>query len=160
MKSLAILALSALATAVMATTPTPDPQITINGASTQAVYLTGAMVSNKAEENTEAHQNLASNSGNVLINGHSTQTVGAGPFAVIRNTAEGDGAYAVQDLASNVGNVTVNGSSMQMVSVIAGSVTNEADGRNSKAVQNLASNNACFTCQKAATPPSDGHGDH
>lgn len=160
MKSLAILALSAIATAVMATTPTPDPDITINGSSLQVVNLSGAIVTNKAEQDTEAHQNLASNSGNVTINGHSAQTVSADRMSFIRNEAEGYGAYAVQDLASNVGKVTINGSSTQLVSMYGASVSNEADGRNAKAVQNLASNNACFTCQKAATPTDGGHDDH
>lgn len=160
MKSLALFALSAIATAVMAATPVADPQIFINGSSTQAVSIGGATVTNKAGADTDAHQNLASNSGNVTVNGRSSQTVGIGPQALIRNEASGDDAYAVQDLASNVGLVTINGSSTQMVSVVSGAVTNEAAGRDAKAVQNLASNNACFTCQKAPTERHEGHWGH
>jgi hypothetical protein len=152
MKSIAFLALSALATAAMALGPTPDAEIVISGTSVQTVSLTGAMVSNTANEYTEARQNLASNAGNVTISGASSQGVAAGALSFITNLADGDDAYASQNLSSNIGNVTVSGSSTQWTSLAMSSVVNKADGKDSVAVQNLATNNSCFTCQKATSP--------
>jgi hypothetical protein len=152
MKSIAFVALSALATAAMALGPTPDPEILISGSSVQTVSLTGAMVSNTANANTEARQNLASNAGKVTISGASNQAVNAGALSFITNVAMGDDAYASQNLSSNIGNVTVSGSSTQLTSLAMSSVVNKADGKDSVAVQNLATNNSCYSCQKATSP--------
>ncbi|NPC55752.1 hypothetical protein [Caenimonas soli] len=145
MKSLALFALSVVATAAMAVEPADE--IVINGNSTQAVSLTLSAVSNTANENTTALQNLASNSGNVRVRagGNSTQAV-VGVGSYVTNSADGYQAFANQNLSSNMGDVTIGGDSVQITSLLISSVTNTADGAHSKAVQNIASNNSCFGC--------------
>ena len=159
MKTLSFLALSALASTAMAgvVTVASTPDITINGTSTQSASLTSMSVNNHSTgSNSEAFQNLASNTGNVTINGggSSTQSV-YGYGGSLTNTASGSQAYASQNLSSNVGDVTINGSSSQYTTMMNSHVANLSSGSNSKAVQNIASNNACFTCQP--TKPSSPH---
>lgn len=158
MRTLAFIALSTLASAAMATTPVPAPEIVINGTSNQYASLTSMSVNNNSTgSKSEAIQNLASNTGNVTINGTSTQSV-SGLGGNVTNTASGSEAYASQNLSSNVGDVTVNGTSGQYTSMWNASVNNLSSGSNSKAVQNIASNNACFTCLPGATAQHSGGG--
>lgn len=159
MKTLAFIALSALASAAFAdVTPTPSPEILISGNSTQVVSLTSVMVNNNSTgSRSEAFQNLASNTGNVTISGNSTQSV-SGVGGNVTNTASGEEAYASQNLSSNIGNVTISGNSGQYTSMWGASVNNLSSGRNSKAVQNIASNNACFTCLPGKTAQHSGGG--
>jgi hypothetical protein len=151
MKKLALIAFAAFATSAFAggehpSTPTGSPSINVTGNSTQSASLIFSAVRNKAESGSgaTAQQNLASNAGAVLIQGNSTQSVGAAASDV-SNLAKGANAYASQNLASNVGAVTVSGNSNQSVSMLASYVANSA-ASNTKAVQNIASNNACVTC--------------
>jgi hypothetical protein len=144
MKSLAFLALSAVATAAMAG---PPDEIVINGDSLQAVALSTSFVINSASANNMALQNLASNSGNVTVrnSGESNQFV-VGTGSIVYNSASGADAYANQNLSSNMGDVTIGGTSTQLTFLARSGVFNVADGRDSKAIQNIASNNSCFGC--------------
>jgi hypothetical protein len=146
MKTLAFFALSVIATAAMAVTPVADT-ITINGQSTQITVLGSSGVSNTAKQNTSALQNLASNSGNVTVNGgaKSTQVVVAKDSGFV-NRARGQDAFANQNVSSNMGDVTIGGNSLQLTAVHNAGVINTADGRNAKAVQNIASNDSCSGC--------------
>lgn len=146
-QAFALAVLGAVTTASFAVTPAPAPDISITGTSTQHTSLSSMGVSNTSNGNTEAFQNLASNSGNVTISGHSLQMV-TGSGGMVMNTATGGAdAYASQNLSSNVGDVTIQGHSTQMTHLQHAVVANLANGAQSKAVQNISSNNACFTCQ-------------
>lgn len=155
MKSLAILALSVVATAAMAGPHHDDsPQIQITGRSVQAAVLGGSLAANVATSDAEAIQNLASNAGNVKIGGTSFQGVAAfGSF--IGNVAWGHDAYASQNVSSNLGDVDVRrgGNSTQLTGLFGSGLLNLALGEDSRAIQNVASNNACVTCQ-----PTKDHG--
>lgn len=153
MKKLVLLALSVVATAAMATGPTPASEITISGNSAQIAVLSTTGVVNTANgEDSLAQQNLASNAGDVTISGNSLQIVGA-RGSYVGNTSNAN-TVAQQNLSSNIGEVTVSGNSLQATMLDASYVVNSATGRDASAVQNIASNNACFAC----TPTSSGHG--
>lgn len=155
MKSLAFFALSAIATAAMATQPVSTPTLKISGTSVQVASVNGGNVTNTAKDYAYANQNIASNKGGVEIKGTSSQTAIL-TQANVTNDARSAGDVAVQSLASNVGDVTVDksywltGNSTQTVYVTNGSMTNEADsgagcyGSNCRdaalAYQNAASN--------------------
>lgn len=152
MKKLVLIALSAVASAAMATGPTPASEITISGTSIQVASLSTTGVVNTANgRDSLAQQNLASNAGDVTISGNSLQIVGA-RGSYVGNTSNAD-TMAQQNLSSNVGEVTVKGNSLQATMLNSSYVLNSATGRDAVAVQNIASNNACFTCV-----PSHGHG--
>ena len=155
MKTLAFLALSAIASAAMAVTP-DTPEIVINGESTQLASLSLTAVSNTAGPDNTALQNLASNAGNVTIrnSGVSVQSVDA-RLGFVKNEAKGSDAYANQNLSSNMGDVTIGGTSYQFTTLAGALVSNLADGRDSKAVQNIASNNACVHCLTVRRSNSD-----
>jgi hypothetical protein len=151
MKKLALIAFAAFATSAFAggennnshpSTPTGSPSINVTGNSTQSASLIFSAVRNKAESGSgaTAQQNLASNAGAVLIQGNSSQSVGAATSDV-SNIANGANAFASQNLASNVGAVTITGNSVQNVSLLGSYVANSA-GASTLAVQNIASNNA------------------
>lgn len=147
MKSLAFFALSVIASAAMAAGPAPAPEISITGNSVQSVSLIGANVNNKSTgSKSEAIQNLASNAGNVTIDGDSKQTVNAGMGSSVSNESLGSDTFASQNLSSNLGNVKIDGYSEQHTSLAFSTLSNLASGVNSKAVQNVASNNACVSC--------------
>ena len=153
MKKLVLLALSVVATAAMATGPTPASEITISGNSAQIAVLSTTGVVNTANgEDALAQQNLASNAGDVTISGNSLQIVGA-RGSYVGNTSNAN-TVAQQNLSSNIGEVTVSGNSLQATMLDASYVLNSATGRDATAVQNIASNNACFAC----TTTSSGHG--
>lgn len=157
MKSLAFIALSTLASAVLATTTVEPPEIVIHGTSTQNATFTSSTVSNTSSgTNSEAIQNLASNAGNVTINGTSNQSV-TGTGSTVTNSASGSDAYASQNLSSNLGDVTLYNSN-QYTTLTNSSVANYSTGTHSKAVQNVASNNACFTCLPGKTAQHSGGG--
>lgn len=130
MKSLAFLALSAVATAAMATGPTPA--LTISGSSTQVASVNGGLLKNTAQSAAYANQNIASNKGGVEIKGSSEQ-IATLTSATVTNDAKSAGDVAVQNLASNVGDVTVDksqwvtGKSKQTVTITGASMTNEAN---------------------------------
>ena len=157
MKKLALLALSAIATAAMATGPTPASSISISGNSTQiAVLSTSGVVNTANGRDSLAQQNLASNAGDVDIRGNSLQMVGA-RGSYVGNTSNAN-TMAQQNLSSNIGDVTVRGNSLQATMLDASYVLNSATGRDAVAVQNIASNNACFAC--VANGSSSGHNGH
>lgn len=157
MKALAFVALTTVATAAMAVGPTPDPEIKIYGTSVQTASLVHSVVSNTATSHAEAIQNLASNAGDVTINGYSQQSVGAfGSF--VGNLANGYDAYASQNMSSNLGDVTIWGRSFQGTNLINSGVLNTANGSDARAVQNVASNNACVSCQPSKGGNGHGHG--
>lgn len=159
MKKLVLLALTAVATAAMATGPTPASEITISGNSAQIAVLSTTGVVNTANgRNALAQQNLASNAGDVTISGNSLQIVGA-RGSYVGNTANAN-AMAQQNLSSNVGDVTVKGNSLQATLLANSYVLNSATGRDASAVQNIASNNACFTCPTTRGGHGGGHGEH
>ena len=156
MRTLAFIALSAIASTALATGPVDSPEIKITGTLLQVASLTSVAVSNNSTgQKSEAFQNLASNTGNVTIGGLSIQAV-VGSGGSVTNTASGSEAYASQNLSSNVGEVTVSGNSLQITHLANSTVTNLSSGSNSKAVQNIASNNACFTCQPSRSSSSGG----
>lgn len=149
MKKLAIIASAAFATFAFAGGYGGDePQITINGKSTQTVTATSSTFKNKADEYAYAVQNVSSNGGNVTIDGTSIQSTSATYGSQVYNHAAGYAAYAAQNLASNTGNVNIGkgASSTQRVALRASIVDNYASAH-SKAVQNLATNNGCSACQ-------------
>ncbi|WP_096697097.1 hypothetical protein [Polaromonas sp. AER18D-145] len=159
MKKLVLLALSAVATAAMATGPTPASEITIRGNSAQIAVLSTTGVVNTANgSDSVAQQNLASNAGDVTISGNSLQIVAA-RGSYVGNTANAD-TMAQQNLSSNVGDVTVSGNSLQATLLHNSYVLNSATGRDASAVQNIASNNACFTCPTTGGGHGGGHGGH
>ncbi len=159
MKKLVLLALSAVATAAMATGPTPATDITIRGNSAQIAVLSTTGVVNTANGgDSVAQQNLASNAGDVTISGNSLQIVAA-RGSYVGNTANAD-TLAQQNLSSNVGDVTVSGNSLQATLLHNSYVLNSATGRDASAVQNIASNNACFTCPTTRGGHGGGHGEH
>ncbi|MBS0405188.1 MAG: hypothetical protein JSS17_02340 [Proteobacteria bacterium] len=91
-----------------------------------------------------AYQNLASNMGNIDIDGTSKQTVGVSGDSAVKNKADGPQTQAVQNLSSNYGKVSIAGTSTQTTWVSAGAViANLAHGRAAHAVQNIASNDSC-----------------
>lgn len=169
MKTLAIFALSAIATAAMAADLTAPNTITISGTSEQVASVNGGNVRNVANANTYANQNLASNKGGIDISGNSKQTA-ALQNTYASNEAKASGDVAIQSLASNVGEVSVlksgnssdknshppqhgdgiKGKSEQTVSMVDSNLINQAQsengcyGNNCKdnavAYQNLASN--------------------
>ncbi len=151
MKKLAIIASAAFATFAFAggySGGGDEPQITINGKSTQTVTATSSTFKNKAEEYAYAVQNVSSNGGNVTIDGTSIQSTSAADNSMVHNHAAGYAAYAAQNLASNTGNVDIGkgASSTQRVALRNSIVDNYASAH-SKAVQNLATNNGCSACQ-------------
>lgn len=159
MKKLVLLALSAVATAAMATGPSPASEIKISGNSAQVAMLSTTGVVNTANgEDAVAQQNLASNAGNVTISGNSLQMVGA-QGSYVGNTSNAN-TVAQQNLSSNVGDVTVSGNSLQATMLHASYVLNSATGRDATAVQNIASNNACFACTTTGGGHGGGHGGH
>lgn len=134
MKSLAILALSAIATAAMAAGQTGPTTLSISGSSTQIASVNGGYLKNTANSKTYANQNVSSNKGGADIEGTSKQTTIL-TNAHVSNEAKSAGDVAVQNLASNVGDVTVDqskhfwvkGKSEQEVHVTNASLTNEAN---------------------------------
>ena len=134
MKSLAILALSAIATAAMAAGQTGPTTLSISGSSTQIASVNGGYLKNTANSKTYANQNVSSNKGGAQIEGTSKQTTIL-TNAHVSNEAKSAGDVAVQNLASNVGDVTVEqskhfwvkGKSEQEVHVTNASLTNEAN---------------------------------
>jgi hypothetical protein len=157
MKKLAFLALSVVASAAMATGPTPASEIIISGNSAQIAALSSSGVFNTAAgEDALAQQNLASNAGEVYVSGNSLQIVGA------RNSGVGNLAsantVAQQNLSSNIGEVSVTGNSLQATLLDSSFVMNSATGRDATAVQNIASNNACFACTTTGSGHGHGHG--
>lgn len=156
MKNLVLLALSVVATAAMATGPTPSSEIRISGNSAQiAVLSTSGVVNTAKGEDALAQQNLASNAGDVTIRGNSLQIVGArGSYVGNQSNAN---TVAQQNLSSNVGEVTVSGNSVQATLLDASYVLNSATGRDATAVQNIASNNACFACTTTGSGHGHGH---
>ena len=107
-------------------------------------------MSNEAEKDSIAQQNLASYVGKVTISGRSVQDVTVQSAAVVVNYA-GKDTIAQQSLSTNVGDVTIGGSSYQATNVgPLAAVLNSAYGKDAKAVQNISSNNSCstytFTC--------------
>lgn len=158
MKTIALFALSVVATAAMATGPAPVAEIKIDGTSIQIAALSNSGVVNQANgTNSLAQQNLASNTGDVTIDGTSVQIV-AGRGSLVWNKADAN-AEAQQNLSSNVGNVTIGGDSLQATLLKNSFVGNFATGSNSLAVQNVATNNACFTCVQSGSN-SGGSGGH
>lgn len=172
MKSLAIFALSAIATAAMAADLTAPNTITISGTSEQVASVNGGNVRNVANANTYTNQNLASNKGGIDISGHSKQTA-ALQNTYVSNEAKASGDVAIQSLASNVGEVSVlksgnssdkkppqhgdwiKGRSEQTVSMVNSNLINQAQSENgcygdnckdnAVAYQNLASNMGTIT---------------
>jgi hypothetical protein len=146
MKKLSILALSLLATAAFAATPTAT-EVNISGTSIQAAVFDSTSVQNivSGRDNIAA-QNLASNAGAVNISGDSLQVVYA-RNSTIYNDASGNDNIASQNMSSNVGKVNVSGTSIQISAAVNGSyIHNHAQGRDNVATQNIASNNSCSTC--------------
>ena len=159
MKKLVVIALSLVASAAFANgggggggyTPPPTttscatcPQIDINAPSVQITSLSHSAAANKAVDGGYARQNLASNSGNVVIDGASVQVVAVkGTF--IGNMADGTKALATQNLATNLGKVNVNAPQLQVVAARHSFFGNYANA-NSTAVQNISTNNGCATC--------------
>ncbi|MFV0679615.1 hypothetical protein [Ottowia sp.] len=137
MKSLAFFALSAIATAAMATGPAPAAKLTISGISTQLATVNGGSnVTNTANSYTYANQNIASNKGSVDIKGKSEQSAVI-TDSQVTNTAVNKGDVAVQNVASNAGEVSVEkpsgffaigGKSEQEATIKGSSLINEADG--------------------------------
>lgn len=150
MKSLAFIALSVIASAVMAAGPAPsssNPEIKITGNSTQTVSMSAAHANNKASgTDSQALQNLASNAGDVTIGGNSTQSMTATWGSSVLNESSGTDSYASQNVSSNLGDVAITGNSTQTTTLAYSTLSNLAAGTNSKAVQNVASNNACVSC--------------
>jgi hypothetical protein len=152
MKKLAFIAFAALATTAFAGPPGPlnGPQIVINGSSVQGVAMIFSSLRNQSTgSNSDAHQNVSSNSGNVTVNGNSTQLT-AGIWSDVSNRSTGSHSYASQNLSSNVGKVDINGSSTQVTAMLGSYVANLASGNHATAVQNIASNNGCTSCQPLA----------
>lgn len=150
MKSLAILALSVVATAAMANGGgQPDyPQIQIEGLSVQIAAMKDTSIRNYAGDEAQAIQNVASNAGNVDVENHGKSfQIFLGKDSSVHNSATGHGSYASQNLSSNLGDVEIEGTSLQITAMWNSSASNQAQGHDSKAVQNIASNNACVTCQ-------------
>lgn len=151
MKTLAIFALSTIATAAFAAEVVgPSSTITISGNSTQVAHVNGGYATNIANAKTYANQNVASNKGNVDISGTSAQTAML-YNSHVTNEAKSAGDVAVQNLASNVGHVDVSkaqqgpskgnekgfpnghsiqGNSEQFVNMNGGSMVNEANSTN------------------------------
>lgn len=172
MKSLAVLALSTIATAVMAAGEVTPNHISISGTSEQVASINGGNVRNVANANTYTNQNLASNKGGIDISGHSKQSA-ALQNTYASNEAKASGDVAVQNLASNVGEVSVlksgnnsdkrpphhgdwiKGRSEQTVSMVNSTLINQAESENgchgdkckdtAVAYQNLASNMGTIT---------------
>ena len=158
MKSLAILALTVVATAAMAGPKhSDDPAIVISGTSVQAAVLGHSLVGNIAGPDAEAIQNVASNAGEVTVGGRSFQAV-AGFGSFVGNLAFGHDAYASQNVSSNLGDVTIyqGGSSTQITGLFGSGLLNLALGEDSRAIQNVASNNACVSCQPSKGGWHDG----
>lgn len=133
MKSIAIFALSLVATAAMAGVQSSNvSSITISGTSTQTASINGGMVTNTAQSKAYANQNIASNKGNIDISGTSTQSSNL-ENAKVSNDAKSAGDVAVQNLASNVGDVSVDkrfnvkGNSTQTANVVNATLKNEAN---------------------------------
>lgn len=160
MKKLAIIAFAAVSTFAFAGASQDEssPEINISGVSLQSTSTSAfSTLSNKADEEAYAVQNVSSNAGNVTISGASTQNTSLGFGAVVQNHASGKDAYAAQNLASNSGLVSIAGASIQLASVN-GWVSNEAEAR-ATAVQNVSSNNGCSACAPDSDmKPGYGHG--
>ncbi|WP_313080099.1 hypothetical protein [Pulveribacter sp.] len=146
MRTLVLFALSTVATAAMAVSPSNHHNqaantIMISGNSTQTTNSTGSIISNKAGTDNTARQNIASNAGPVEIHqrGSSEQTANLGN-TVVNNEAAGNDALARQNLASNNGEVEIRAASKQTVNANSVTLGNLADGSGAKAVQNIASN--------------------
>lgn len=178
MKSLAFFALTAVATAAMATGNAPMGVITISGTSAQTVTVNGGNVKNTANDYTYANQNIASNKGGITISGKSMQTSSL-QNSDVTNEAKLNGDVAVQNLASNVGNVKVEGpykaspivkgSSSQTANVTDSTVRNVAKGEEScfgfncrdaaLAYQNLSSNMGDITISGSSVQRTNVSGD-
>lgn len=152
MKKIAMLTLSLIATAAMAgggysgrlLGPTAAAKVEINAPSVQVTSLGDSGLGNTAEGGGVAAQNLASNTGQVTVNGSQLQVVATNGSGVW-NQAQGRNAVAVSNLASNYGNVSVNNASIQVVAAHRSSIANLAKA-GSTAVQNVSTNNGCATC--------------
>lgn len=158
MKSLAFLALSAIATAAMAAGPSSVPTLTISGTSTQVASVNGGALKNTAQSYAYANQNVASNKGGVDIKGNSEQTATL-TGATVTNEAKSAGDVAVQNLASNAGDVTIDksqwltGKSKQTVTITSSSMTNEANGNSGCYGSNCS--DAALAYQNAASNMGD-----
>lgn len=97
-----------------------------------------------------AQQNVSSNSGNVTIDGGTSEQLTIGVHSDVSNRALGANSMASQNLSSNVGQVTIKGLSTQVTALLGSYVGNVAH-TNATAVQNLASNNGCVTCGTGTT---------
>lgn len=142
MKSLAIFALSAIASAsALAVTP-----IDINGTLTQTTTVgSAAAVTNTAQPNSTAIQNVSSNKGQVTLASaaHLTQTstLGGSTAVTVKNEAKNAGDIAVQNISSNYGTPGAmvdiqSGTTTQTTNVTGGSsLTNTAEGGGSNSNQ-------------------------
>ena len=138
MKSIAFFALTALASTAFAAGPS---NMVLNGPSTQKTYQANTNVYNVSNADTQAVQNVSSNTAGVSITagGVSNQTSNL-TNSTVPNYANQKDALARQNLASNNGEVTINAKSDQTVYAKNAYVENKADGTDAKAVQNIASN--------------------
>lgn len=155
MKKLLLIAAALASGAVMASGPSSG--IVIDGTSTQVAVLKNTTVSNQANTDNFANQNLASNAGTTKITGDSLQVVAA-KDSTFKNEAKGRDAIASQNVSSNLGDVAISGSSYQITLADGAYVTNLANGAKSLAVQNIASNNACITCTGVVERRMSHHG--
>lgn len=158
MKKLAIIAFAAISSLAFATQPA-GPEIKITGTSIQTTTSSAfSMLTNKADEEAYAVQNVSSNAGNVDIAGQSRQTTTLTHGAMVSNHAAGKDAYAAQNLASNSGKVSVSqGATSVQMAMIGGWTSNHAQAR-ATAVQNVSSNNGCSACEPGnGKKPGYGH---
>jgi hypothetical protein len=146
MKKLSILALALVASSAFAVTPT---DVVINSTSIQAAFFDGTSVANKVSgRDNIGQQNLASNAGDITINGAGQLQVVAARDGSIWNTVSGRDNVGSQNLSSNVGIVKVNGTSVQITASDNSYISNTVSGRDNVGTQNIASNNSCATCVK------------
>lgn len=150
MKSLALFALSAIASAsALAVT-----QIDINGELSQTTTVgSNAQVSNTAQPNSTAIQNVSSNKGQIYVGAKLTQTstLGGSTAVTVKNEAKNAGDIAVQNISSNYGtqyaSVDIRGTTSQSTNITgSSSLTNTAEGGGTNMNQQCGQND----CQDGA----------
>ncbi|GAB1384820.1 MAG TPA: hypothetical protein PK214_08400 [Ottowia sp.] len=113
----------------------------------QSTTLFGSSSSaNASGTESQATNNMSSNTYGVLIKAASTQTTDLSGTHVLAE-ASGYQSSASNNLASNIGAVGVGATQSQYVKATLSNISAKASGSGATAVQNFSSNNACLSCQ-------------
>ena len=123
------------------------PEINVKAPLLQSTNATFSGLKNEASDGATARQNIASNTGNVNINGATTQSVTISNSGISNEAYGNSNSLATQNIATNIGKVNVDHRLEQYATIASSGVANVARG-GSVATQNISTNNGCSVCNK------------